>query len=37
MLETMINFVLIATLAFALGIAVCVAFVLYLLKKTEKE
>ena len=37
MFETMTNFLLIATLAFALGIAVCVAFVLWLLKESEHE
>jgi hypothetical protein len=37
MFETMINFLLIATLAFALGIAVCVAFVMWLLKESEQE
>jgi len=37
MLETIVSFILIATLAFALGIAVCVAFVLWLLKETEQE
>jgi hypothetical protein len=37
MLETIINFMLIAMFAFALGIAVCVAFVWWLLKESEKE
>jgi len=37
MLETIVNFLLIATLGFALGMAVCVAFVLWLLKESEKE
>jgi len=37
MLETIINFMLIAMFAFALGIAVCVAFVMWLLKESEQE
>ena len=37
MLETMINFMLIAMFGFALGISVCVAFVMWLLKESEQE
>ena len=37
MFETMTNFLLIAILGFALGIAVCVAFVMWLLKESEQE
>lgn len=37
MLETVRNFVFIATIAFALGIAVCVVFILWLLKETEQD
>jgi len=37
MLETIINFMLIAIFGFALGIAVCVAFVFWLLRESEQE
>jgi hypothetical protein len=37
MLETIVNFILIATLGFALGIAVCVVFVLWLQRESEQE
>jgi hypothetical protein len=37
MLETIVNFILIATLGFALGIAVCVVFVLWLLRESEHK
>jgi len=37
MLETIVSFMLIAIFGFALGIAVCVAFVMWLLKESEQE
>jgi hypothetical protein len=37
MLETIVSFMLIVIFGFALGIAVCVAFVWWLLKESEKE
>jgi len=37
MLETIVSFMLIVILGFALGISVCVVFVMWLLKESEQE